>query len=138
MGPVQSDLGRFFDAGPGVPRDLGRALVWSEVAARAGHRLAMYNFAVMVSNGQGSAPDHAGALPWFRNAAEAGMIEAQLAFGDVYLAGRGTSRDDAEARRWFDTRIRSATMRVMASVGPPAANGTTSDRTRRILLRGGA
>jgi hypothetical protein len=92
--------------GQGVPKDLAQAVVWYELAAQLGHRVAQYNLAIMISKGQGCAPDQSKALTYFTHAAEQGLAEAQLVLGEAYRLGRGVEPDQNAARRWYELAAR--------------------------------
>ena len=92
--------------GQGVPKDLAQGFVWYELAAHAGHAVAQYNLAVMLSKGQGCEPDLGKSIHFLRLAAEQGIPEAQLALANVYQTGQGLPRDEALARRWYEEAAR--------------------------------
>jgi TPR repeat protein len=81
---------------------VAQGAAWYEKAAKNGHVVAQFNFAVMASKGQGMAQSLVAGFSWYKKAAEQGMAEAQVAVGDLYMAGQGTVRDEASARIWYE------------------------------------
>ena len=70
-------------------------------AADHGDAAAQYNLGLVLSRGQGAAPDVHGALAWFRKAAAGGHPGAQYALGLLYQIGQGVKRDLAAAAGWY-------------------------------------
>ncbi|MCY0386176.1 tetratricopeptide repeat protein [Robbsia sp. Bb-Pol-6] len=69
--------------------------------ARHGNRIAAFDYAMMLLNGEGTPPDIPGALIWLRKAAQANMSHAQFTYGRLYDDGQVVPRDTALAHRWF-------------------------------------
>ena len=65
----QFQLGRCYDKGEGVPRDLVEAAKWYRKAAVQGLARAQDNLGLCYDLGEGVAQDHAEAAKWFRKAA---------------------------------------------------------------------
>jgi TPR repeat protein len=93
----QFQLGRRYDKGEGVPRDLVEAAKWYRKAAEQGLAKAQDNLGVCYDRGEGVAQDHAEAAKWFRKAAEQNLPRAQSNLGVCYDHGTGVTRDSAEA-----------------------------------------
>jgi uncharacterized protein len=70
-------------------------------AAKKGSRLAEFNYAMMLLNGEGGAADIPEGKRWLRRAADANMAHAQYVYGKMYDDGEFVERDPAEAHRWF-------------------------------------
>jgi TPR repeat protein len=70
-------------------------------AAKNGSRLAEFNYAMMLVNGEGGAADVDEGKKWLRKAADANMTQAQYVYGKMYDDGEFVERDPAEAHRWF-------------------------------------
>lgn len=83
----QAFLGSMYATGDGVPRDLHKALMWQEKAARKGQAMAQYNLAVMYSRGMGTSQDLEAAARWFQAAADQGVPEAYLHLGLFHERG---------------------------------------------------
>ena len=75
----------------------------SEFKAQAekGDRLAEFNYAMMMLNGEGGPTDLDTAKVWLKRSAEAGMAHAQYAYGRLFDDGTEVQRDAAEAHRWY-------------------------------------
>jgi len=70
-------------------------------AAKKGSRLAEFNYAMMLVNGEGGPADVDEGKKWLRKAADANMSQAQYVYGKMYDDGEFVERDPAEAHRWF-------------------------------------
>lgn len=81
--------------------NLSAALVEFRKAAEHGSRLAEFNYAMMLLNGEGTAVDADEGKKWLRKAADANMSHAQYVYGKMYDDGEFVGRDPAEAHRWF-------------------------------------
>lgn len=78
-------------------------LARSEFQAQAvkGDRLAEFNYAMMLLNGEGGPPDLDTSIVWLKKAAEAGMSHAQYAYGRLFDDGQEVPLDAAKAHRWY-------------------------------------
>jgi TPR repeat protein len=70
-------------------------------AAEHGSRLAEFNYAMMLLNGEGTAANVDEGKKWLRKAADANMSHAQYVYGKMYDDGDFVARDPTEAHRWF-------------------------------------
>ena len=70
-------------------------------AAQRGNRLAEFNYAMMLVNGEGGAADVGEGRKWLRKAADANMSHAQYVYGKMYDDGDFVERDPAQAHQWF-------------------------------------
>jgi TPR repeat protein len=70
-------------------------------AAEKGSRLAEFNYAMMLLNGEGGPADVDEGKKWLRRAADANMTHAQYVYGEMYDDGEFVEKDPAEAHRWF-------------------------------------
>lgn len=70
-------------------------------AAERGNRLAQFNYAMMLLNGEGTKADVDEGRKWLRKAADANMSHAQYVYGKMYDDGDFVARDPAEAHQWF-------------------------------------
>ncbi|SAK41446.1 Sel1 repeat-containing protein [Caballeronia hypogeia] len=70
-------------------------------AAQKGSRLAEFNYAMMLLNGEGGPADVPEGKKWLRRAADANMTHAQYVYGKMYDDGQFVERDPTEAHRWF-------------------------------------
>ncbi len=74
-----------------------------ERAARAGNRLAQFNYAMMLYRGEAQAQDagHDAAWGWLRRAAGAGLPQAQYVLAQLYDHGDGVPRSLTTAEEWY-------------------------------------
>lgn len=77
------------------------ALKEFRAAAQQGNRLAEFDYAMMLLNGEGAPANVDEAKKWLRKAADANMSHAQYVYGRMYDNGEFVGRDPAEAHRWF-------------------------------------
>ena len=81
--------------------NLPAALTEFRAAAARGNRLAEFDYAMMLLNGEGGATDVGEGRRWLRKAADANMAHAQYVYGRMYDDGDFVARDATEAHRWF-------------------------------------
>lgn len=99
---AQYYLGNMYENGQGVPADAVQARMLTERAARAGHRIAMYDLALYYIEGKGGVEaDMSMAAQWFEKAAQFGMTDAQYNLAVLYERGTGVTPDPAEAYNWY-------------------------------------
>ena len=99
---AQYYLGNMYENGQGVPQDAPQARMLTERAARAGHRIAMYDLALYYIEGKGGVDvDLSVAAQWFEKAAQFGMTDAQYNLAVLYERGTGVPADPAEAYSWY-------------------------------------
>ncbi|MFN7165050.1 MAG: hypothetical protein ACK4P2_09565, partial [Hyphomonas sp.] len=101
VAPAQYELGKLYERGQGVDKDMIEARALIQKAAEAGHVNAMYDFALFLAEGEGGAKSETDAVTWFNEAAELGLVDAQYNLGVVHAEGIGTPRDLAKALFWF-------------------------------------
>jgi localization factor PodJL len=102
IAPAQYDLGKLYERGNGVDRDLIEARNLIRKAAEAGHVGAMYDYALFLAEGEGGAKSEPEAVEWFARAAEHGLLDAQYNLGVVHAEGIGTEKNLTEALFWFE------------------------------------
>ncbi|RFU47301.1 tetratricopeptide repeat protein [Paraburkholderia sp. DHOC27] len=81
--------------------NMGAALTEFRHAAERGNRLAEFNYAMMLLNGEGTTANVDEGKKWLLKAAEANMSHAQYVYGKMYDDGEFVGRDPVEAHRWF-------------------------------------
>ncbi len=69
--------------------------------AHRGDRLAEFNYAMMLLNGEGGPEDLDTSIVWLKKAAVAGMSHAQYAYGRLFDDGQEVPLDSTEAHRWY-------------------------------------
>jgi localization factor PodJL len=97
------EIGRRYTDGDGVERDLPRAAVWYELAARSGSAPAQYRYANFLEKGNGIPLDVEKAMVWYQRAAEQGNALAMHNLAVIHTAGLvGGKPDMAAAIGWFE------------------------------------
>jgi TPR repeat protein len=81
--------------------NMGAARSEFKKAAERGSRLAEFNYAMMLVNGEGGAAQPEEGKKWLRKAADADMTQAQYVYGKMFDDGEFVARDPAEAHKWF-------------------------------------
>lgn len=90
-------LSRMYRSGLGVAADAAAGFAMTLRAAEAGFRIAQYDAATALLQGDGVAPDQAAALRWLEQAVDAGLPAAMRLKARLILQGIAPgSRDDAE------------------------------------------
>jgi uncharacterized protein len=105
---AQYDLGKMYQNGQSVPRDLDTAEMWMRRAAGNNYVPAQYELGFMLSHqGQSALLDESEAAKWYALAASKGDGPAQLRLGEMYLNGRGVAQDFVGAYLWFALAVRT-------------------------------
>lgn len=87
--------------GEGVPRDIDKAAVLFEKAAKGGIANGWFRLGKIYHDGLAGAPDYTRALEYFTNAARAGVVEAQHNIGAMLVSARGVKRNYIEGLAWL-------------------------------------
>ena len=120
---AQSNLGRMYDTGKGVPKDYAVAASWYSKAAEQGHAAAQANLGFMYDTGQGVRQDYAKAVEWCQKAAEQGHVVAQTFLGFMYDNGQGVQQDYVKAVMWYRKAAEQGHPPAQASLGLMFGNG---------------
>jgi TPR repeat protein len=94
-------VGRSFDKGRGVSKDLLEAAKWYQRASELNFAPAMAALGTMHEFGEGAAPNLAEALRLYRAAADAGDAAGMTSLAYLYSRGKGAAVDTVEARRLY-------------------------------------
>lgn len=100
-----SQIGLMYQAGQGVRRDFGEAMIWYRKAADTDGRMGLNSIGWLYHNGWGVNKDDTEALRLFRKAADAGNGIAMTNIGSAYLEGWGVPRDPVEAMKWTQKAV---------------------------------
>ncbi|MBU4063309.1 peptidoglycan-binding protein [Hyphomonas sp.] len=107
IAPAQYELGKLYERGQGVDRDIIEARNLIQKAAEAGHIIAMYDYALFLAEGEGGEKSEIGAVDWFTQAAELGVIDAQYNLGVINAEGIGVPKDLVRALYWFEVAAKA-------------------------------
>ena len=124
--PAQFHLASLYTNGDaGLHKDPVEARRWTERAAEAGDRRAMFNLGMFWFEGSGGPQDQAQAAEWFRRAADRGLTDAQYNLAKLYEQGLGVKADPAQAYQWYliaahagDNGARAGAETLRASLPP--------------------
>jgi localization factor PodJL len=125
VAPAQYELGKLYERGQGVDKDMIEARNLIQKAAEAGHVNAMYDYALFLAEGEGGAKSEADAVTWFNEAAELGLVDAQYNLGVVHAEGIGTPQDLSKALFWFE---------VAAKAGDTGAEQEVKNLRTRVAM----
>lgn len=116
----QSTLGEIYrDGGPGLEKDLERAVSWFMKAADQGDPVGLFQLGLLYVNGTGVSPDRSKGVSLIEKAAEEGLPEAQYALSQAYQQGLGVAQDLERSIRWL---VRAA------EAGSPVAQASLAQR----------
>ena len=124
-------LGRCYEDGWGVEKDLERAAALYKEAAEAGDVDAKNNLGCCYKNGWGVQEDHERAVALFKEAAEAGNVVAKYNLGLCYMNGWGVTKNlDTAADIFLNAGVKSELSRlpvaIVAAAALRLANGTAA------------
>ena len=94
-------LGRKYETGTDVARDLAEAATWYEKAARRGHVEAQFKFASLLEQGRGVSADPIGAAQWYERAAQQGYAPAQYNLAVLILNAASTDAQRVDGLVWL-------------------------------------
>ena len=107
------------------------ALVQFHDAAERGHRLAQFNYAMMLITGEGVTANVDEGLRWLKRAADANMSHAQYVYGRMLDDGEFVARNPAEAHRWFLKAARQGHVQAELSLANQFLDGRGTPRDNR-------
>lgn len=105
------------------------AVKWYRRSAEAGDPRAMHNFGLMLSRGQGIAPDPRSGRAWLVRAMARGVSESAFALGQMARTGQGGPADPARARAYLDFAAGRGHVRAMHALGNLHAAGLGGPRS---------
>ncbi|PXW29559.1 tetratricopeptide repeat protein [Paraburkholderia caballeronis] len=111
--------------------NLSGALAKFRGAAQRGNRLAEFDYAMMLLNGEGGATDVGEGRKWLRKAADANMSHAQYVYGKMYDDGDFVARDPAEAHQWFLKAAQQGHVQAQLALANQFLDGRGTSRDNR-------
>ena len=118
-------IGRCYETGDGVGKDLAEAVKWYRMAAEQGHAHGMFELSKCYTFGFGVRKNRVTAGKWLRKAAEHGHVTAMFLLGHWLLmeVGSGVGYDPREAVKWFRRAAENGDARAMFELGKCYENG---------------
>ena len=112
-------IGRCYETGDGVGKDLAEAAKWYRMAAEEGHAQGMFELSKCYTFGFGVRKNRVTAGKWLREAAEHGHVTAMLLLGRWLLKeeSSGVGYDPREAVKWFRRAAENGDARAMFELG---------------------
>ncbi|MEO8740693.1 MAG: tetratricopeptide repeat protein [Casimicrobiaceae bacterium] len=120
---AQYRLGRMYEFGRGVPKDMAQALAWLRKSAAGGNANAQQELGVMYFNGDGVPHDDAQAVAWFQKAATQGDATAQYNLALMHAKGAGVPADLPLAIVWFRKAAEQGYVGAQFKLGVAYENG---------------
>ncbi|MFK0377134.1 tetratricopeptide repeat protein [Pandoraea sp. NPDC090278] len=85
-------------------------------AAEQGNRLAQFDYAMMLLNGEGVTADPNGAVQWLERAANAGMTQAQYVYGKMFDDGYVVNKSIPQANLWYEKAAKQGHVQAQAAI----------------------
>ncbi len=85
-------------------------------AAEQGNRLAQFDYAMMLLNGEGGTPDPGGAVHWLERAANAGMTQAQYVYAKMFDDGYVVGKSIPQANLWYEKAAKQGHVQAQAAI----------------------
>lgn len=125
---AQHDMGAIYVAGHGsIKKDVNRAILWFQEAAKNGVANAKYNLAVLYHQGIGVKQDIAKAMTLYEEAAKQGHPEAQYNLGIAHIEGIGVPYDPRKAASYFEAAANQGVTEAAYNLGLIYENGLLGD-----------
>ena len=121
-------VGRAFDHGRGIEKNIGEAAAWYRKAADLGHAPSMASLGTMYEFAEGVSVDLAEALRLYRLSAEAGDRHGMTSLGYLYQQGKGVAKDAAEARKWYAEAAAGGNPRALYNLALMNVRGEGGER----------
>jgi serine/threonine protein kinase len=121
---AQAELGRQYQQGLGVQKDLAKAADLYRKAAEQGHSAAQVSLGMMYEDGSGVTRDAAQAVQWYTKSADQNNSLGQTRLGFMYEAGSGVAKDDAKAAELYRKAAEQGNARAQTRLGMLYQTGT--------------
>jgi len=118
-------IGRCYETGDGVGKDVAEAVKWYRMAADEGHVQAAFELSKCYTFGFGVRKNRVTAGKWLRKAAEQGHVTAMFLLGHWLLReeGSGVGYNPREAVKWFRLAAEKGNAEAMYELGECYENG---------------
>jgi TPR repeat protein len=120
---AQVNLGRAYEAGKEMPKDLGEAVKCYRKAADQGNAQGQFYLARLYQHGNGVERDYQMASHLYRKSAEQGHAGAQNNLGVAYQNGHGVPKDYKEAVVWYRKSAEQGDAWAQANLGYMCSKG---------------
>jgi len=119
----QFQIGRCYDRGLGVKKDLKKAIRWWKMSADHGHSKSQFNLGICYYSGEGVDRDVDLAYCYFRKSSADGNERSICYLGICYLRGLGVSKNYHEAVRLFQQSANTGCKEAQYYLGMCTAEG---------------
>lgn len=128
LAAAMHQLGRAYDRGRGVDKNVSEAAKWYRRATDLGHAPAMASLGTMFEFGEGVPADLVEALLLYKSAADAGDAHGMTSVGYLYQQGKGVAKDGEAAREWYGKAAVAGNPRAMYNLALMHVRGEGGDR----------
>jgi TPR repeat protein/serine/threonine protein kinase len=114
---AQVNLGRMYENGNGVPKDMVEAAKWYRKAAEQQNPWGENSLGCLYETGSGVEKNFAEAIQLYRKSADQGNESAQVNLGRMYENGNGVAKDMVEAAKWYRKAAEQGESQAQNSLG---------------------
>jgi TPR repeat protein len=98
---AQANLGKCYEYGKGVSKDVVEGVKWYREAAEKGDAQAQASLGNCYEHGNGVPKDATEGVKWYRKSADQGYAQGQYSLGYCYAIGGGVGKNQSEAVKWY-------------------------------------
>lgn len=99
---AQFYLGKMYEEGKGVPKNIATAVQWYQKSATQGRDAAQYHLGELYAQGLGVAKDTRQAEKWLLRAANQGSLYTAYGLAEIYAQGKLLPQNYRKAEKWLD------------------------------------
>lgn len=132
---AQYRLGRAYERGAGLKKDMKEAFGWYHLSASRGNAGAMMALGRAYEEGVGGPAKPDRALSWYRAAVAAGSPAAHLRLARMYARGNSVPRDRTAAWAWRFKAVRAAYRHAVTSTVTTCRTAVRTVRTGIASVR---
>ena len=115
--PAQYAVGKAYERGEGVQKDMPKAMLWYKKAGAKGNNSALLDIGILYFRGEQVAQDYKQALDYFKLAWKYGHMKAPRYMGIIYEDGLGVQTNYAEALKFYKSASNAGDITAAARIG---------------------
>nr|WP_321402113.1 alpha/beta hydrolase-fold protein [uncultured Desulfobacter sp.] len=115
--PAQYAVGKAYERGDGVQKDMPKAMLWYKKAGAKGSNSALLDIGILYFRGEQVAQDYKQALEYFKLAWKYGHMKAPRYIGIIYEQGLGVQPDYTEALKFYKKASNAGDITAAARIG---------------------
>ena len=116
-------VGRLYDRGEEVTRDLTEARRWYELSADANHPIGSFNYAYMLQTGNGGPKNIRDSVDYYMKSTELGVLDAAFNLGQLFRKGVDVQHDKELSLHWYSIAARKCDTGALVQVGSAYLDG---------------